>query len=110
MGESMAETGSDRAERVARRLGLPVGPFMVQMFSDPSPDSIVNLRVALPLVGLIPSLELDGRSKEVLMDIVVLVCKKLVAAWRHLDAYEHTEAILIDRERSRDLSTPAEGQ
>jgi hypothetical protein len=90
-------------ERLAKRLGLKPGPVFTEIFSDPSPDAIVNLRVAQPLIGILARLELAEGDRDFALDLLVLVCKKLVGAWRHLDAYTQSEARLMEEESARDL-------
>src|SRR5262245_54481691 len=109
-GGRVPETGSARVERIARALGFPPGPFMVEVFRDPSAGAIVNSRYALPFVTIISQLAVDGGLKEHVFDRLNLVCIKLCSVWRHLDAYANHESSLVRAEQERTLEPPGAPQ
>lgn len=82
---------------------------MSEIFSDPTPDALINLRIAMPLVMLTESTTLTLAERREFTDILVFVAKKLVAVWRHLSAYCELEERLISQEEVRDLSADRQG-
>jgi hypothetical protein len=77
---------------------------MTELFNDPTPDGLINMRVMVAFVQMFEFTTLTGAEKARLLDLLALVARKLVGVWRHLDAFRTIEDELAAQEESRDLA------
>jgi len=84
------------------------GFVSVKIFTDPTPNGQINSRVMNIVTNLLEATDLDEQKKENLLKIVVLCAKKLVAVWKHMQAYGEIEDSLIEAaERTPSQAEPA---
>ena len=81
---------------------------MKELFFDPTPGGLINQRAVMPFVMMLGDTTLDEACKARLLDLLVLVGRKLVGVWRHLEAYRTIENTLVTEEQERDLQNDAE--
>lgn len=93
----LGETTSDWAKE---------GFVSVKIFTDPTPGGQINRKVMNIMTNLLGATDLDEQKKEKLLNIVVLCAKKLVAVWKHMQAYGDIEDRLIEAAEK----TPAQAE
>jgi hypothetical protein len=69
----------------------------LDLFNDPTPDGLINQRYLMTMMRLVNLTELKADEKKRFFDILLLVAKKLVATWKHFNAYSSLEDSLIEK-------------
>ena|SRR2546423_1238563 len=77
-------------------------PFQFKtLFNDPTPNGYINLRYVMQMMGIAQTYtDFSGAEFEEFVKNLLLVAKKMVATWNHLDRYIKLEAALIEAEKN----------
>src|SRR5439155_24062960 len=67
----------------------------IDLFKDPTPDGLINQRYLMTMMRLAELTNLTSDEGQQFMNVLLLVSKKLVATWKHYNAYATLEDILI---------------
>jgi len=67
----------------------------IDLFHDPTPDGLINQRYLLTMMRLAELSDMTPDEGQRFMNILLLVSKKLVATWKHYNAYVTLEDSLI---------------
>lgn len=70
------------------------------LFNDPTPDGLINQRYLMTMMRLVNLTELTPDEKKRFFDMLLLVAKKLVATWKHFNAYSSLEDSLIEKAKA----------
>ena len=65
------------------------------LFQDPTPNGIINQRYVLTMMKFAELTDMKPNEKEQFTNLVLLIGKKLVATWKHYNAYSTVEDQLI---------------
>ena len=91
-----------RCIRCGAKTGEPTDPTWAaetfastKLFSDPSPNGQINMRVLVTPVTFLGYTNLSDDEKHVLFNTLVLCAKKLVAVWQHKARYAQMEDQLV---------------
>lgn len=68
---------------------------IMDLFQDPTPNGIINLRYVQTMIRIAELTDLKPEEKEQFINLVLLIGKKLVATWKHYHNYETIEDQLI---------------
>lgn len=66
----------------------------VKLFEDPT-KGLINLRLIQHIFKLTEFTDLNGKEKEELFNLLILIGRKLASVWQHLEEYKKYEEALI---------------
>ena len=79
-----------------------MSPFVIsQIFDDPTSEGVINLRIVRTLYEISGFTTLTKEERERFLRLLLLVGKKLVATWRHLDRFQNIQDDLVTRFQNR---------
>ncbi len=78
--------------------------ILAKIFDDPTPSGLVNNRYLRQLVDLFNYTTLSEDQQKMIFDLMLLVGRKLVSVWLHMQKYEEIEDRLIAQARSSPIS------
>jgi hypothetical protein len=67
-----------------------------ELFADPTPNGIVNQRLVMTMLNVAERTEMNSKEKQDFMNLILLVGKKLIGVWRHLQNYIAVEEGLCE--------------
>lgn len=77
-------------------------PYVASLvFEDPTPEGVVNNRIVKRLFEISLVTILEQEKKQRFFRILLLVGKKMVATWRHLDRFQSIQATLVANAHKR---------
>lgn len=78
-------------------------PFQYKtLFNDPTPNGYINLRYVLHMTSIAQTYtDFNDSEFDEFLKNLLLVAKKMVATWNHLDRYIHLENSLIEAEEKK---------
>ncbi len=85
------------------------GHFVVEnVFADPSPTAHINQRILITFINALEHTDLSEKEQEQVFHLLLLLAKKLAAAWRHLESYRQLEQRLVTQAQA-EPANPAPG-
>ncbi|HYN09680.1 MAG TPA: hypothetical protein VES67_20025 [Vicinamibacterales bacterium] len=80
---------------------IPPGYTAVQLFSDPTPNAVINQRLLAPLMQMRRYADLTAAEGSHYADLMILIGRKLASVWKHLDQYRTEEGRLVEEFRQK---------
>jgi hypothetical protein len=75
----------------------------IDLFQDPTPNGLINLRHVQTMMRLAELTNMKPNEKDDLINLVLLVGKKLVATWKHYRDYFTLEDQLIEQAKAGEV-------
>jgi hypothetical protein len=75
---------------------LPSGASATKLFEDKTPNAIILNRILLNSLNVAAHDDLADAEGSELIDLIVLLSRKLLSAWTHLQAYQTRETALAE--------------
>src|SRR5918992_6250745 len=76
---------------------LPPGVSATKLFEDKTPNAIILNRILLNSLNVAGHDDLDHADGSELIDLIVLLSRKLLSVWTHLHAYQTQERALAEQ-------------
>ena len=76
---------------------LPPGTSAVMVFTDKTPNTIILHRIVVRSFDLIRCTDLKPEETSESLDLVILIARKMLSVWNHLQAYHAEEARLREK-------------
>jgi len=76
---------------------LPPGANATKLFEDKTPNAIVLNRILLNSLNVAAHDDLAQPDGSELIDLIVLLSRKLLSVWTHLQAYQAQERVLVEQ-------------
>jgi hypothetical protein len=76
---------------------LPPGVSATKLFEDKTPNAIILNRILLNSLNVAGHDDLDQVDGSELIDLIVLLSRKLLSVWTHLHAYQTQERALAEQ-------------
>jgi hypothetical protein len=67
-----------------------------EIFTDPTPNGIVNQRLVTTMVQVAERTNMNSQEKQDFLNLLLLIGKKLIGVWKHLQTYSTIEDGLIE--------------
>ena len=77
-------------------LEVPPGFSAAKIFDDPTPNAVINHRIMLTFMQMARYADLNSEERNQFADILILIARKMIAVWNHLDRYHAEERRLVD--------------
>jgi hypothetical protein len=74
----------------------PTGFRAIEIFRDPSPGGLINLRYLKRMMELATLTDLRSEELQQFKNVILLVSKKLAAVWKHFEAYTIAQKGLVE--------------
>jgi hypothetical protein len=62
--------------------------FAQRLFSDTSRNAIIQARIVLPFVQLLDATALEQKQKEIFLESLLMLARKLLSVWTHLERFQ----------------------
>jgi hypothetical protein len=76
---------------------LPPGTSATKLFEDKTPAAIILNRILLNSLNIAAHNDLEQADGSELIDLTVLLSRKLLSVWKHLQAYQAQERALAEQ-------------
>ena len=70
---------------------LPPGTSAVMVFTDKTPNTIILRRIVVRSFELVRCTDLEPEETSDFLDLVILIARKMLSVWNHLQAYHAEE-------------------
>src|SRR5690349_5109380 len=77
-------------------LELPPGASAAKLFEDKTPNAIILNRILLNSLHVAAHDDLTPADGSDLIDLILVLSRKLLSVWNHLQAYQARETALAD--------------
>lgn len=85
-------------------LQVPPGFSAAKVFDDPTPNAVINHRIMVQFMHMARFADLQPDEGSQFADILILVGRKMVSVWNHLDKYHLEERRLVKEFQSETAS------
>jgi hypothetical protein len=69
---------------------------LTKVFDDPSPRAQIQSRISMAPTLMLDSTTLNDEESQRVVDLLLLICRKLASVWKHLQRYGEIEDRLIE--------------
>ncbi len=89
----------------------PPGFTAVLVFDDSTPNTVILRRIVqLPMLAAAAYTDLNAEEKNDFVDLVLLIARKMLSVWKHLQAYHAEEKRLLDKFKNDPTAARAHSQ
>jgi len=81
--------------------------FAQRLFSDTSRNAIVQARIILPVVQLLDATTLEQKRKEIFLESLLMLARKLLSVWTHLERFQKRQKELEPNCPILDIDSPS---
>lgn len=84
---------------------FPAGFTAVQVLDDPTPDAIIQIRIVRTGMEIAAGFtNLTREEGKDVLDLLLLIGRKMCSVWKHLDAYHREERLLVEKFSNGDVN------